>query len=105
MWGDDYVVATDEWRADGRLGRHHIKGRARKLPGVEGPSQGCFVDDGPASSINYVGGRLHLAEGVRVEQAARLRQERRVDRHEVRLTEQLRKLDPLHAFSGEDLRR
>ena len=105
MRGDDHVLAAEERRAGRRLLRHHVQRRPRQLPGVQRRRQRRLVHDRTARRIDQVGGRLHLTEGVGVEQAARLRQQRRVNRHVVGSTQQLREIDVLDAFADEDLER
>src|SRR5438045_1131874 len=69
----------------------HDAGRRQHL------EQRLLVHDGAAARVDEKGGRLHEAEGARVHHLARLRRERRVQRHHVRVLHHLVEQRELHA--------
>ena len=73
---------------DGRLDREHVERRAAQALFDERPLQRLLVDDAAARGVDEKRVGLHQREGARVDQTARRRVERHVERHDVRPFEQ-----------------
>ena len=93
---------------DIRLVLEHVERGAGDHAVTQRDGECGLVDDGAARGVHEVGVVAHAGERRGVDQVARLRQERRVERDDVRAGEQLVELDPtglvaVHGVGVDDL--
>ncbi len=106
MRREDHVVAAQEPGVLGeRLDRHHVERGAAEPAGIERRDERRLVDQRTARRVHQEGPLLHSGEGLRVEQAARRRQQRRMDRDKVGRLEQPLEAHALDARRRQRLRR
>ena len=90
MGRDDDVVAPTQRMSFGYgLGIEGVQRAAGDRVAVERAHQRLGIDDGAARAIDEERARLHGVQGLLVDQLARLRQQRRVQRDEIRLGQQI----------------
>ena len=93
----DHDLRKLEQRSRVRLGREHVQRRARDLARADGSLERLLVDERAAGRIDDPHAVTHSREGVGVEHAARLRVERKMQRHDVGpredVVERARRLD------------
>ena len=94
---DDVVSAKQPGILGERLGRHHIERGAAETAIIERGDQRGLVDQRSARRVDQVGAALHLAESRGVEQAAGCRHQRRVNRYEIGLRQELVEADAFDA--------
>src|SRR5215831_10781611 len=102
----DDIVAPDQPGILGRrLDRDHVERGAAEAAGIERRHQRVFVHQGSARGVDEQRARLHLAEDLGVEQAARGRHQWSMDGDEVGDFEQPVKAHALDPGGGERLLR
>src|SRR5262245_43453119 len=85
----DYVRHLEQRRGDVGLMLEHVEAGAGDLPLFQGTRERRLVDDRPARGVDQERGRLHQLQFPLADLMARLGIERRMQRDEIRLREQM----------------